>query len=354
MKPVEWINKKNIDYKRVEGLLYDSVASNQLSNGGPAVKKLEDLIKSILKIDDNKSIILTNNGTSALHALVSGLNAHNRKKLRFATQSFTFPPSAQGPLNNSIIVDISSKTGYGPDLDSINIEDVDGLIVTNVFGYCVDISKYEKWAQKHNKILIYDNAATPYTFYKGTNVCNYGVGSVISFHHTKPLGFGEGGAIVVDNKYKDLVWSMCNFGKDFSSEEFTWSRYGSNYKMSDLAAAFIIHQLDSFKQTVAHHRKLYDHFSSNITNDRVRLIPNFSESIPFTSSLIIIAETEELATDIIQKFNSLRVCCKRYYKPLEDLPVATDLYNRIVCFPCHLDMDVEVVDIIVKRINSIV
>ena len=54
----------------------------------------------------------------------------------------------------------------------------------------------------NNKFLIFDNAATPFTYYKGKSCCNYGHGSTISFHHTKPLGFGEGGAIIVDKKYE--------------------------------------------------------------------------------------------------------------------------------------------------------
>jgi dTDP-4-amino-4,6-dideoxygalactose transaminase len=35
------------------------------------------------------------------------------------------------------------------------------------------------------------------------NHLNYDNGCMVSLHHTKPIGFGEGGLIVFDNKYKE-------------------------------------------------------------------------------------------------------------------------------------------------------
>ena len=80
-----------------------------------------------------------------------------------ATQSFTFPPSAQGNLNNVRIIDIDLEGGI--DLNQIN-NDIDGIIVTNIFGNIVNIEKYGKWAFDNNKFLLFDNAATPTLFLK--------------------------------------------------------------------------------------------------------------------------------------------------------------------------------------------
>ena len=139
-----------------------------------------------------------------MHALTSAFaletDSDSDSEMRWVTQSFTFPPSAQGPLSTAQIVDINEK--FSLDLDQLDPETLDGIIVTNIFGNVVDISKYVDWSNRHRKFLVFDNAATPYTFYKGSNSCNYGNGSIISFHHTKPLGFGEGGAIIVDKKYE--------------------------------------------------------------------------------------------------------------------------------------------------------
>jgi dTDP-4-amino-4,6-dideoxygalactose transaminase len=94
----------------------------------------------------------------------------------------------------------------------------------------VDIDKYTLWTKKYNKILIFDNAATAYTFYKGKNCLNYGNGCIISFHHTKPFGFGEGGAIIVDKKYEHSIKCLNNFGIDLTDKY--WVKEGNNYNMS--------------------------------------------------------------------------------------------------------------------------
>ena len=86
--------------------------------------------------------------------------------------------------------------------------------------------------------------ATPYTFFKGKNSCNFGIGATISFHHTKPLGFGEGGAIIVDKKYEKNIRCLINFGIDLT--EKYWVKEGNNYKMSDISAVYILQYLDNF------------------------------------------------------------------------------------------------------------
>ena len=61
--------------------------------------------------------------------------------------------------------------------------------------------------------IIFDNAATPYTFWEGTNSCNYRERDLMYLlHHTKPIGFGEGGLAIIDKKYEESVRIATNFG----------------------------------------------------------------------------------------------------------------------------------------------
>ena len=174
---INWVPNKKIS--NINEILEDSINQNQFTNYGPCVKKLEEIIKKKLIIDDTKS----------------GIELLKNKKMNWATQSFTFPPSAQGPLSNTLIIDIDDDGGL--DISKIP-KGIEGIIVTNIFGNIVDINKYINYCNKNDIILLFDNAATPFTFYEDKNCVNYGLGSIISFHHTKPIGFGEGGAIIVD------------------------------------------------------------------------------------------------------------------------------------------------------------
>ena len=77
---INWVPNKEINTQLVNKYLSLSIKNNQFTNGGPVVKFLENKIKNILKIDDNKSVILTNSGTGALHALADGIQLCNKQK----------------------------------------------------------------------------------------------------------------------------------------------------------------------------------------------------------------------------------------------------------------------------------
>ncbi|CAF1470181.1 unnamed protein product [Adineta steineri] len=160
-----WLAQKPVNYSRIEFLLSQSALQNHFANFGPCVQLLEIALKNILEIDSSKAVILTSNGSAALHAIVGGLEIFRESKLKFATQAFTFATSVQCSLIGSIIVDIDESIGL--DFNLIDTDLVDGIIVTNVFGHVVDINKYTQWADKHDKYLIFDNAATSFTFYQG-------------------------------------------------------------------------------------------------------------------------------------------------------------------------------------------
>ena len=342
---IQWVPKKTINVGRVNELLDTSIQSNHFTNGGPNTLLLENRIRVCLDIDSSKSVVCVSNGTVALWAVVACFEVFHEKALQFSTQSFTFPASAQGYLDNVKIIDIDA--GGGIDLQQINPEECDGIIVTNVFGNIVDIDKYEDWAKINNKFLVFDNAATSYTSYKGKNSCNYGNAATLSFHHTKPIGFGEGGCIIVDSKYERTLRNVLNFGIDNTALLPKWHRKGGNYKMSDIQAVYILQYLDKFTHIKEYTKSLYGYFLEQIGTE-VELYSNFSDDIPFVSCICIFSEK---SNEIISSLLSNKIYCRKYYTPLVDTPVATDFFNKIVCISCTIDMDKKDIDRIVRIIR---
>lgn len=344
---INWIPYKNIDKIKINQLINNSLQKGQFTNNGPNVKLLEQIIREKLQIDDTKAIIAVTNGSVALHALASSIEYFENKKIQWATQSFTFPPSAQGTLSNAKIVDIDSEGGL--DLNELD-ETIDGIIVTNIFGNVVDIDKYEKWAKNNNKFLIFDNAATPFTFYKGKSCCNYGNCSTISFHHTKPLGFGEGGAIIVDKKYEKNIRCLNNFGIGLTDNY--WVREGNNNKMSDISAIYIIQYLDNFDKIVKKHKMLYKYFKEQIENHKlpIKLFPSFhdeNEIMPSCFCLLFDKYDDKIRLKILDN----DIFCRKYYHPLKDTKNTVEIYNKILCLPCNVDMTKKDIDNIINLLN---
>jgi len=334
---IKWVPNKPIRTDVVQELLTQSIASNQFTNGGPNVRLLEERIRRLLKISDTKSVVCVSNATHGLWAVVASFELFYNKEIQCATQSLTFPASAQGYLKSTYIIDIDKDGGI--DLTQIP-ENVECIIVTNIFGTVVDIQKYIDWSSKNNKLLIFDNAATPYSFYNGQNVCNYGNSSVISFHHTKPIGFGEGGCVIIDKQYEEAIRKIINFGFD---ENRKWNKFGSNYKMSDISAVYILQHLEGFVDMVKRHADLREYFISHLP-DHIKMYPNFADHT-FHSCFCILTETAEVYHQILLENN---VMARKYYEPLISTPNADTMFSKILCIPCTIDMTYSDIDNIIN------
>lgn len=340
-----WLTHKPINQTRVTELLNDNLQTNQFTNYGPNVKLLELWIRNNLKINADYSIIVVCNASAGLQCIIDAINIIDAKNTsnKWATQAFTFPPSAQGTLKNALICDIDSEGGL--DLNDMlllkNADTISGIIVTNVFGNIVNIDKYCTWAEKQNTALVFDNAATPYTFYKGQNSCNYGNGSVISFHHTKPLGFGEGGAIICQHKYETMVRRLINFGIH-NELRLPWLPYGNNYKMSEISAVYILQYLESYFDVICdHHTKLYHKAREYAKQHNIELYPNFADiSMPILQSSICFIDSKFTQEYIDKLITQKQIMCRKYYHPLkyENAPNTVNIYNKILCYPCNLDI----------------
>jgi dTDP-4-amino-4,6-dideoxygalactose transaminase len=346
---VDWVPKKNISCKEVEKMLEKSLETGHLTNYGPNVQLLEEEIRNRFDVEDEKAVVVVNNGSTAIQVLAASIEYKCNKKLKWATQAFTFPPSAQSNLQETEIVDIDLHGGL--DLEQVD-ETIDGIIITNIFGNVVDIKKYEEWAKDNNKYLIFDNAATSYTYYNGKNCINYGLGSSISFHHTKPFGFGEGGAIIINKEYEKEVRCLINFGIGLTDEYFV--QEGTNGKMSDISAVYILQYWDNkFEIIVKKHRMLYQYLKDEINGRELshfKLFPSFHDegkNVPACFSFIFDDYKDEYKRKILDS----SIFCRKYYHPLKELPNSKSIYDHILCIPCNIDMEKKDIDNILDKLQ---
>jgi len=347
---INFLVKKNINNDLVNKLLETNISSNQFTNYGPNVKYLENIIRLKFKVDNNKSIIVTNNATSAIHLLYNSINYYNKNiNINWATQSFTFPSSIQGPMKNISIYDIDYDGGI--DINKLD-KDINGIVITNIFGNITNINKYIDWKNKdpHNRFIIFDNAATLYTLYNGKNSINYGDGCIISFHHTKPFGFGEGGAIIIDEKYEDIVRKLINFGIGLENNEYC-SNIGNNYKMSEISAVYIIQYiLTEYDNIIYKHNLFYNYMSNKLKNNKnINLFKSYHDSIIVPSCFCLLLEKNSI--EFKNKLINNNIVCRKYYYPLKNTPVATTIFNKILCIPCNIDMTIDDIDNILNLLN---
>ena len=325
-----FIQTKTFDHTMFALYVKKAEQTNYWSNYGNAVQALEVRARELLKISEDKAIIATSSGTTALHAMVYGIRQFDQLDHRVTTQDFTFPSASLGPCEGPIVVDFDQELNMQME-DSYLIDYGKLCIATNCFGHLQNLNYLITQTKKLGKILIFDNAATPYSFYEGTNSCNLGVGSFISLHHTKPIGFGEGGLAIIDKKYEEITRRSLNFGYD-DNKKFT-ERSG-NFKMSELSAAGILQWWDQFNI-----EEMMETYQTNYYNGRYKLtvesngqcFPNHSDDKFFPFCLPWIHENPIEIDNAFYK----HIDCKKYYKPLRDTPNSHYVYDRIMCYPIH-------------------
>lgn len=351
---VSWTPYKHVDMNRVEELLKESFRTKQLTNYGPNVKRLEQFIRERLQIDDDRAVIATCNATVSLDIVARGIDLLTSIDNKWCTSSFTFPSSAQVKGGGSIvIVDVDSS--HGLDLKSERLNEVNGIFATNVFGNSMDIEKYEEYAVRNKKYLVFDNAACLHTLYKGKSIHNYGHASVLSLHQTKAGGLGEGSILFTSRQLEPFCRRLLNFGIDNCSFNPVWEPIGMNGKMSDIAASFILSYLEeNFDHIVSHHRSLYESFSYKLQRfgDRVKLFPDFSDrASPVVPCFCIIFDKK---TDhLIKMFSNSGFQTRAYYNPLDrSCNNSVKLHETIICLPCHTDVTLEILDEYVEIIEN--
>ena len=313
----KFVHTKTFDETSFMLYLQPAIDSNQYTNGGSTVELLERTARNILEICDSKAVIAVVNGSAALNAIINGIAVVENIYPRVITQDFTFYPAFQGECRNPIIVDFNSDINLPHVIDLMNLKQGNILLVTNCFGHVQELDTILAAAKANNLRVIFDNAATPYSFYKGINSCNYGNASFVSLHHTKPIGFGEGGLAIVDRKYEKAVRAAIAFGLVNGKG----TKYGSNYKMSEISASAILQWWTNFSITamaqeyVNNYEDYQEPFKMTHYGDRDKWFPS---CMPAISNHYIESTNPEV---------------KKYYTPLKGLPHSQTLYNNILCFP---------------------
>ena len=322
---IPFIIKKQLDSDKFNQYLITANTTNQFTNYGYAVQLLEERARDILKIDDSKAIIATANGTCALDAILYGIETYDNSSCRVSTQAFTFPSNCLGKAQGPIITDITAYCNMNLD-DEYLVKYSDTVIVTNVFGHLQNFNEILSKTEDRDKKLIIDNAATPYSFWEGINSCNLGTASYISLHHTKPIGFGEGGLVIIDKKYEEAVRIACNFGK----HDTICNEQGGNFKMSELSAAGILQWWDQFNID-----DMQEIFMTNYNTLRYEMREengdfwfNHTSDTWFPTCLPFVRNSP--VEEVSGEFNSREY--RKYYKPLaKGLPVSELMYNNIMC-----------------------
>lgn len=128
-------------------------------------------------------------------------------------------------------------------------------------------------AAKHGVPVVEDNAHGLFGRYKGKPLGSFGVMATQSFHETKNITCGEGGALVVNDatlieRAEIIREKGTNRSRFFRGQvdRYTWVDVGSSYLPSDVLAAYLFAQIEARETIQAHRQGLWERYSETLSS----------------------------------------------------------------------------------------
>jgi len=339
---IRYVQNKPINYARIEQLLDQSRQAGVFTNNGPVKQLLEKKLETLFGLDKSKRVVCTSSGASALYVLMNLFEKKLGKKLKWVTPAFNFPAATVNRLDTEIL-DIELE-GYSLPLSCLS--DYDGIVITTLFGTLpLHLPKIITYCQNNNKILILDNASSPLTNLNNQNINSLGSAAIGSLHHTKYLGFAEGGFAVIPHDLYNELNALTNFGFNDARK---YCNYASNAKMSDVSAAFALSHIESYD--IEKHLKIQQTYISEISNLSGVKVFNLSENpqdkVVYGNMPVVFAKPINHLV-----FRDVGIEANKYYAPLKPLPNSQNLFDRIINFPLYSDLSDYDLDMIFKKIG---
>lgn len=264
----------------------DSVI-NVLKRGilwGPDAPEKEALEKEWAEYCGVKYCLVTNTGTSALHACVAGVGVEAGDEV--IVPAYTFWATAQAVLCQNaipIFVDIEPDT-YTIDPKKIEekiTERTKAIIVVHVHGLPADMDEINKIARRYGIKVIEDAAHAHGAEYRGRKTGNLADMGMFSLNGTKNLPGGEGGLITTnDPEFFEKARLTCMFGEKKvpkgNIRPYDAYTMGNNYRPTEMTNAFVrsqLKRLDEYNRKRIENAEYLNRELSKIKGIKVPYVP---------------------------------------------------------------------------------
>jgi dTDP-4-amino-4,6-dideoxygalactose transaminase len=231
-------------------------------------------------------------------------------------------------------------------------------------------------AERHGLAVVEDNAHGLGGTYRGRPLGSLGSMATQSFHATKNIQCGEGGAIVLnDPAYLERAEIIREKGTNRSQffrgevDKYRWVDIGSSYLPSDLLAAFLTAQLESFKDIQHRRCEAWDHYDRELATwaDGVVRTPTVPDDREHPAHLYyLILPDPEQQERFIRHLGDAGVLGVFHYVPLDSAPVgrergrtapggcpvSADLSARLVRLPLFPDLTERDLSVVVEAVTS--
>jgi perosamine synthetase len=226
-----------------EDLVLEVLRSGRLSLGS-MVTRFEESLARRVQVDHAAAV---SSGTAGLHLCtrLAGVGPGDE----VITSPFSFVASANCALYEGatpVFADIDPQTLnlHPAAVEAAVTEKTRAIVAVDIFGYPCALDELLAIADRHGLVFIEDACEALGAEHKGRPIGSHGHLAVFAFYPNKQITTGEGGIVVTsDGDQWRLLKSLSNQGRADTGGWLEHARFGYNYRLSDVAAAIGVAQL---------------------------------------------------------------------------------------------------------------
>jgi dTDP-4-amino-4,6-dideoxygalactose transaminase len=345
--------------------IQESVASGRISGDGVFTEKCRRLLEELLGAS---RVLLTTSCTTALEMAALLLELAPGDEV--IMPSFTFVSTA-----NAVVLRGARPVFADIRPDTLNLDErllerwitprTRAILPVHYAGVACEMDGVLAVANSHGVEVVEDNAHGLFAKYQGRPLGSFGGLATLSFHETKNMSCGEGGALVInDARYADRAEIIREKGTNRSRmfrglvDKYTWVDVGSSALPSDLLAAFLYAQLEARAEIQAKRRRIWECYARELpawAASRGIGLPFIPEQCEQPYHLFyLITRSLDQRTRLIAHLKERGVLAVFHYLPLHlsemglrlggkpgDCPVTEDLSDRVLRLPLYNDLSEE-------------
>lgn len=350
-----------------EALVLEVLRSGQLAQG----QYVERFEKRFAELHQVKHAVAVNNGTTALVVAMEALGIGPGDEV--VTSPFTFVATLNAILEagaTARFADIGSDFNLRPDaIEPLLGQRTKALVPVHLYGYMADMDPIMSVAAEHGLRVVEDSAQSVAAEYHGRRAGSFDVGC-FSLYATKNLNTGEGGVVTTnDDEIADRLRLLRNQGM---RQRYQYEMAGHNYRLTNLAAAVGIPQLERIEETSARRQinaARLIHGLSGVPGLILPDPPELGRTHVYHQFTVRVTEDAPLSRDsIIDELTQRGIGCGIYYPRVvydydcylndsrvvqDPVPNAFATASQVLSLPVHPFLTTAEIDTIISTVREV-
>jgi perosamine synthetase len=239
------------------------------------------------------------------------------------------------------------------------------ILAVHLYGNLCDMDALRDIGLRHGIPVIEDAAEAIGSIWHGRRAGSMGIFGAFSFHGTKTVTTGEGGAFVTDDDdLYEKALTLSNHGRARGETRQFWPEtIGFKYKMSNLQAAIGCGQVERIEDLIAGKRRVFEHYRKALRGLPLRMNPELTGTTNgyWMPTIVVDSDVPFNRDDLLAAFKGDNIDGRVFFWPLSSLPpfeaypehkISLSLSERALNLPSYHDLSIDDISRVARLVTT--